>query len=117
MKSFNVGIFVWKMWRDHIRRYPHTPEKAHQRRGEIASGRATDQARVIVKGEYTGQAMLAEKLGHHLEGASASNSPPTSPGNQIEVPRSTKFRISTTCRALPSGTTGTLIPIFQSNWN
>jgi hypothetical protein len=67
MKSLDVGIFVWAMRWDHIRRYPYTPEKAHQRRGEIASGRATDQAWVIVKGEYAGQAMLAEKLGHHLE--------------------------------------------------
>jgi hypothetical protein len=67
VKAFDVGIFVRTMRRDHIGDHPKTPEKAHQRGGEIASGRAADQARIIVKGEHAGQAMLAEKLGHHLE--------------------------------------------------
>ena len=67
MKSLDVGIFVRTMRGDHMRYHPKTPEKAHQRGGEIASRRAADQTRVIVKGEHAGQAMLAEKLGHHFE--------------------------------------------------
>src|SRR5215469_6329287 len=67
MKSLDVGIFVWAMRRDHIGDHPHTPEKSHQCGGEIPSGRAADKAGVIVKGEQSRQAMLAQKLGHHLE--------------------------------------------------
>src|SRR5205823_3857749 len=67
MKSLDVRIFVWAMRRDHIGRHPHTPEKAHQRGGEIAATRAAHKAWVIVKGEHPGQAMLAQKLGYHLE--------------------------------------------------
>ncbi len=55
------------MWGDDIGNHPYTPEEAHQRGGEIPSARATNQAGVVVKGEHAGQAMLAEKLGHHLE--------------------------------------------------
>ena len=50
-----------------MRYHSEAEQEAYQRRGEIASRRAADQARVIVKGEHTRQAMLAEKLGHHLE--------------------------------------------------
>jgi hypothetical protein len=67
MKAFDVRVFVWPMRRDHMRNHPHTPEEAYQRGGEIASGRAANQAGVIVKGEHAGQAMLAQKLGDHLE--------------------------------------------------
>ena len=55
------------MRRDHIGNHPDTPEKAHQRGREIASGRAVNQAGVIVKGEHPRQAILAQKLGYHLE--------------------------------------------------
>ena len=44
-----------------------TEQEAHERGGEIPSRRAEDLAGVIVKGEHLGQAMLAQKLGHHLE--------------------------------------------------
>src|SRR5712692_5795760 len=67
MKSFDVGIQIGPVRRNHIGYHPHTPEEAHQRGGEIPSGRAANQAGVIVKGEHARQAMLAEKLGHHLE--------------------------------------------------
>jgi hypothetical protein len=67
MKSFDVGIVVWTMRRDHIGYSPYTPEKAHQCGGEIPSGRATHKTGVIVKGEHPRQAMLGEKLGPHLE--------------------------------------------------
>jgi hypothetical protein len=67
MKTFDVRVFVWAMRRDHIGNHPHTPEEAHQRGREIASGRAANQARVIVKGEHPRQAILAQKLGDHLE--------------------------------------------------
>ena len=67
MQSCDVGMFVWTMRRDHVGCYPHTPEKAHQRRGEIAATRTAHEAWIIVKGEHAGQAILAEKLGYHLE--------------------------------------------------
>jgi len=46
---------------------PKTEQEAHQRGGEIPSRRAADKAGVIVKGQHPGQAMVAQKLGHHLE--------------------------------------------------
>ncbi len=52
---------------DDIGNHPSTPEEAHQRGGKIPSGRAANQAGIVVKGEHGWQAMLAEKLGHHLE--------------------------------------------------
>src|SRR5713101_9634753 len=39
MKSFDVGIQIGPVRRDHIGYHPHTPEEAHQRGGEIPSGR------------------------------------------------------------------------------
>ena len=52
---------------DHIRYHSKAEQETYQRRGEIASRRAADQARVIVKGEHPGQAMLTQKLGHGFQ--------------------------------------------------
>jgi hypothetical protein len=51
---------------DDIGLHAKTEQEAHERGGEIPSRRAEDLAGVIVKGEHLGQAMRAEKLGHHL---------------------------------------------------
>ncbi len=51
MKALDVGVEVGTMRRDHIGFHPNAPEKAHQRRGEIAPGRASDKARIVIKGE------------------------------------------------------------------
>jgi hypothetical protein len=48
------------------RLHAKTEQEAHQRGGEIPSRRAEDLAGVMVKGEHLGQAMRAQKLGHHL---------------------------------------------------
>ena len=67
MKSLHVRIFVWTMRRDHMRDHPKAEQEAHQGGREIPSRSTADKAGVIVKGEHAGQAMLAEKLGYHLE--------------------------------------------------
>jgi hypothetical protein len=46
---------------------PTRPVEAHQRGREIAATGAAHKAGVMIKGEHGRQAVLAEKLGHHLE--------------------------------------------------
>ena len=63
------------MWRDHIGFYPDTEQKADQCRREIAPGRASDEAGIILEGEHVRSAMLTQKLGHHLRASFRHRSP------------------------------------------
>lgn len=67
MKSFHGGIESGSARRDHVGDHCHTPEKAHERGGEIAATGTAQQAGIILKGEHAGQAMPAQKRDHHLE--------------------------------------------------
>src|SRR5438552_2200374 len=115
MKSCDVGIFVWTMRRD--QRSGVTP--THQRKRTSAEGKsrptfAAYKAWIIVKGEHAGQAMLAEKLGHHLARELPQRaSLRTWWCNQIEVPASMKLAISTTRLSLALWISGDEAFIFE----
>jgi len=66
MKALDVGVQIRSMRGDDSGLHAKTEQEAHERGGEIPSRRAADKARVIVKGEHLGQAILAQKLGHYL---------------------------------------------------
>jgi hypothetical protein len=66
MKPFDISIQIGPMRRDDIGLHPQTEQKAHQGGREISSRRAEDLARVVIKSEHAGQAMLAQKLSHQL---------------------------------------------------
>ena len=59
MKSLDKRVQIGTMRRAHIGLDTHTQQKPHQGGGEIASTGAAHKARIIVKGEHGGQAMLA----------------------------------------------------------
>ena len=67
MIALHKAIQIGSTRGDDIGLHAKTEQEAHQRGGEIPSGRAANQAEVVVKGEHAGQAMLGEKLGHHFE--------------------------------------------------
>ena len=50
-----------------MRCHPHAPKKAHERGGEIPSSSTANQTGVIINRQHSRQAMLAEKLGNHLQ--------------------------------------------------
>jgi len=97
--------------------HPEAQQKAYQRRGEIAATGTADKARIIIKGEQSRQAVLAEKLGNHLQqgfGIEISSDLPMQPdrGACIRQP----LAISTTCCRFPCGSAGTLLASFRSSW-
>src|SRR6266704_286847 len=97
------------------------PTPTHQRNRTKAEGKSRPEALPTKRGSLSKVSMPGKPCRQKnwtttSKRASASKSPRTSRCNQIEVPASTKLAISTTCCRLPSGSAGTRLSSFRSNW-
>jgi hypothetical protein len=67
MQPFDVTVFIRPMRWAEIGLNAQAEQKAHERRGKVASARAADPPRVTIEGKHSGQTILAQKLDDGLQ--------------------------------------------------
>src|SRR5579883_3120332 len=67
VKPLHERMFVWPMWRTHVRFHPQAEQEPAQRGRKIPTGDASDPSWIAIKGHLTRTAILAEEGNHRFQ--------------------------------------------------